>query len=166
MTTSSPGVTGDHTANGRPNYFTSLTPFIAVTGAREALDFYRDIFGAEVIDVTEMNGHVVHAELGFDSGRLQLGEATPDYGLVPQSSTDDACFSFSLYTPDVDALVDRAVSAGATLREPVAYFASGDRYGSIKDPFGVRWTIMTRVEDLSSEDSARLVAEWAAQQEN
>ncbi len=48
----------------------------------------------------------------------------------------------------------------ATLREPVAYFASGDRYGSIRDPFGVRWTIMTRVEDLSDEESEQQVKEW------
>ncbi|GIG35326.1 hypothetical protein Cpa01nite_07070 [Cellulomonas pakistanensis] len=60
--------------------------------------------------------------------------------------------------------VERAVAAGATLREPVATFVSGDRYGSVVDPFGVRWTVMTRVEDLSPEESARRVAAWAAEQ--
>ncbi|HJB62625.1 MAG TPA: VOC family protein, partial [Candidatus Microbacterium pullistercoris] len=60
--------------------------------------------------------------------------------------------------------VRRAVDAGATVREPVATFVSGDRYASIRDPFGVRWSVMTRVEDLSEEESARRVAEWAATQ--
>ena len=57
--------------------------------------------------------------------------------------------------------VERAVAAGAGVREAVTTFVSGDRYGSIRDPFGVRWSIMTRVEDLSPEESSRRVAEWA-----
>ena len=57
-------------------------------------------------------------------------------------------------------------TAGATVREPLTTFVSGDRYASIRDPFGIRWTIMTRVEDLSEEESARRVAEWARQQES
>jgi PhnB protein len=69
-----------------------------------------------------------------------------------------------LYCADADALVERAEQAGATVREPLADFVSGDRYASIRDPFGVRWTVMTRVEDLSEEESARRIAEWAAQQ--
>jgi PhnB protein len=60
--------------------------------------------------------------------------------------------------------VDRAVAAGAVVREPAADFVSGDRFASIRDPFGVRWSIMTRVEDLSPEESSRRVAEWAASQ--
>jgi len=61
-------------------------------------------------------------------------------------------------------VVERAVSAGATLREPLSTFVSGDRYASLIDPFGVRWAIMTRVEDLSAEESRRRVADWAKQQ--
>jgi PhnB protein len=59
-------------------------------------------------------------------------------------------------------VVATAEAAGATVREPVADFVSGDRYASIRDPYGIRWSIMTRVEDLSEEESARRVAEWAA----
>jgi PhnB protein len=67
-----------------------------------------------------------------------------------------------LYVADVDAVVERAVEAGSTVREAPSHFVSGDRYASIRDPFGVRWSIMSRVEDLSDEESARRVAEWAA----
>jgi PhnB protein len=69
-----------------------------------------------------------------------------------------------MYCADVDEVVDRAAQAGATIREPVSEFVSGDRYASIRDPYGVRWSIMSRVEDLSESESARRVAEWAAQQ--
>lgn len=68
-----------------------------------------------------------------------------------------------LYCSDVDAVVEAAVHAGALIREPVATFVSGDRYASLRDPFGVRWSVMTRVEDVSETESSRRVAAWAAQ---
>ena len=155
--------TGDYTANGRPTGYSSLTPFLAVSPAREAMTFYCDVFGATVVGVTEFGDVLAHAELDLGNGRLQLGEPSPDYHLARQSTTDDACYSIALYCPDVDAVVQRAVAAGAVVREPVSDFVSGDRYASIRDPFGVRWSIMTRVQDISDSESGRRVAEWAAQ---
>ena len=158
------GISGAHTTGGIPHGFTSLTPFLAIEGAGQAVAFYRDALGARVVDVTEIDGVVVHAELDFGNGRLQLGEPTPDYGLTPPPAGEAACYSIGLYCPDVDELVARAVQAGATVREGTTTFVSGDRYASITDPFGVRWTIMTRVEDLSEAESARRVTAWAAEQ--
>ncbi|MGJ0204180.1 VOC family protein [Leucobacter sp. gxy201] len=152
---------GAHTTNGMPRGSTSLTPFLAVARAGEAVEFYRDVFGARVVDVTEFGGVVAHAELDFGTGHLQLGEPMPEYHLVPAPEGDDDCYSLALYTPDVDAVVERAVAAGATVREPAAHFVSGDRFASIRDPFGVRWSIMTRVEDLSEEESVARVREWS-----
>lgn len=153
--------TGAHTTNGLPHGSSSLTPFLAIPRAKEAIEFYRDVFGARVVDVTEMGGVVAHAELDFGNGHLQLGEPMPDYHLVPAPEGEDDCYSMGLYRPDVDAVVARAVAAGATVREAPADFVSGDRFASIRDPFGVRWSVMTRVEDLSEEESAARVAEWA-----
>jgi PhnB protein len=160
------GVTGAHTTDGTPRGFTSLTPFIAVVDAAAALDFYTRTFGAALVDRTDMPGPdgtpvVVHATLDLGNGRLQLGEVNPDFHLVAPPAGDDDCYSLGLYVPDVDDVVARAVAAGATVREPVSTFVSGDRYGSIRDPFGVRWSVMTRVEDLSEEQSSARVAEWA-----
>jgi PhnB protein len=153
---------GAHTTNGRPNGVSSITPFIAVADARAAIDFYRDVFGARIIEATEMNGVVAHAELAFENGHLQVGEANAAYHLVPQPAGDDVSASFAIYCPDVDGVVRRALEAGAALREPVTDFVSGDRYGSVRDPFGVRWSIMTRIEDLSEEESSARVRAWAA----
>lgn len=155
---------GTYTDRGVPKGITSLTPFIAIPRAHEAVAFYRDVFGARVVDITEMGGVVVHAVLDLGNGCLQLGEPAPDYHLVPAPAGDDDCYSLGLYCEDADALVARAATAGATIREPLSTFASGDRFASIRDPFGVRWSIMTRVEDLSEDESARRVAEWAAEQ--
>lgn len=156
------GANGAHTTNGRPNSATSLTPFLAIPDAKRAIDFYRDVFGARVIDVTEFDGIVAHADLDFGLGLLQLGEPNPEYHLVRAPEGDDDCYSMGLYVPDVDAVVEKAVTAGATVREAPAPFVSGDRFASIRDPFGVRWSVMTRVEDISDEESSRRVAEWAA----
>ncbi|RKN51124.1 VOC family protein [Micromonospora endolithica] len=164
MTATSRAADGQHTTNGTPHGATSLTPFLAIPDARGAIDFYHKIFGARVVAVTEMGGVVAHADLDFGHGLLQLGEPMPDFGLVAAPEGDRDCYSIGLYCPDVDAVVDRAVAAGAVVREAPSTFASGDRYASIRDPFGVRWSIMTRVEDLSEEESARRVAEWAEQQ--
>lgn len=155
---------GRYTRNGVPSGFTSLTPFLAIPGAAEALSFYREVFGARVVDVTEIGGVVVHADLDFGQGHLQLGEPNPDYRLVPPPEGEDDCYSIGLYCSDADAVVDRAERAGASIREPLTTFVSGDRYASIRDPFGVRWSIMTRVEDISEQESARRVAEWASRQ--
>lgn len=155
---------GEHTTKGTPHGATSLTPFLVITDARGAIDFYRDVFSARVVGVTEMGGVVAHAVLDFGNGTLQLGEPMPDYGLVAAPEGDKDCYSIGLYCPDVDAVVARAEAAGSTIREAPSTFVSGDRFASIRDPFGVRWSVMTRVEDLSEEESARRVAEWAAQQ--
>ncbi|MCQ1947542.1 glyoxalase/bleomycin resistance/extradiol dioxygenase family protein [Arthrobacter sp. zg-Y1116] len=158
------GLTGQHTTGGIPHGVTSLTPFLAVPDARNAIAFYRDVFGARVMDVTEMDGVVVHVDLDFGRGRLQLGEPNPAFGLVLPPEGDNDCYSLGLYCADADQTVSRAVAAGAVIREPLTTFVSGDRFASIRDPFGVRWSVMSRVEDLSEEESARRVAEWAATQ--
>ncbi|KAB1643202.1 VOC family protein [Gulosibacter chungangensis] len=156
---------GQYTDHGTPKSASSLTPFLAIPNAREAIDFYRDVFGARVVDVTEMGGAVVHAVLDFGHGQLQLGEPVPDYRLVAPPAGEDDCYSMGLYVPNVDEVVAAAEAAGAVIREPVMNFVSGDRYASIRDPFGIRWSIMTRIEDISEEESARRVAEWAATQQ-
>lgn len=156
---------GQHTDHGTPKGASSITPFLAIPNARDAIKFYRDVFGARVVDVTEMGGVVLHAVLDFGHGLLQIGDPSPDYRLVAPPAGDDDCYSLGLYVTDVDAVVASAEAAGALIREPTADFVSGDRYASIRDPFGVRWSVMTRIVDISEEESARRVAEWAASQD-
>ncbi|AET62075.1 glyoxalase family protein [Paenibacillus terrae HPL-003] len=160
------GVSGEYTKNGIPNGFTSITPFITVKNPSEAIEFYKSVFNARVKDITESpdeNGNkiIVHAELDFGNGFLQLGAANPTYKLVLPPDEDHACYSLGIYVMNVNQVFENAVARGAKVREPVANFVSGDRFGSILDPCGVRWSIMTRIEDLSEEESSRRVAEWA-----
>lgn len=159
------GMTGKYTKNGIPDGYTSLTPFIVVSQPAEAIAFYETVFGAKAKSVTAIgdddNKMIVHADLDFGSGFLQLGAANPAYRLVPPPGEGNACYSLGVYVPDVDRTLALAEANGATVREPAANFVSGDRYCSILDPFGVRWSVMTRVEDISEEESYRRVAEWS-----
>lgn len=154
---------GNHTTNGTPHGSTSITPHIVVSPAARALEVYASVFGAVVTDVTRMGDVVAHAVLEFASGKITLSDPMPAYDLVAPGP-GGVTYSLGIYVPDVDAVVKCAVAAGARVREPAITFVSGDRFASIVDSFGVRWSIMTRVEDLSPEESAARVARWAEEQ--
>lgn len=159
------GLDGRYVKNGTPVGYTAITPFIVVRNPEAAIAFQEAVFGAKAKNVTEMEvggrRMIVHAELDFGNGYLQLGAANPAYRLVLPPEGGEACYSLGIYVPDVDKAVERALANGATVREPAATFVSGDRYASILDPCGIRWTIMSRVEDLSEEESHRRVEEWS-----
>lgn len=149
----------------RPAGYTTLTPFLCVAGAAKAIDFYRDVFGATVVSRMDApDGTVAHAELQFQQGRLQLGDPVAGYGLAPHDGAAPATHSLAIYVPDCDAVVAAAEKAGATVREQPSTFVTGDRFGSILDPFGVRWSVMTRVENVSDAEAEMRVKEWMASQ--
>lgn len=149
-----------------PQGYTSLTPFICVDGAAEAITFYQNVFGAIVIERMDgPDGTVAHAELDFGNGRLQLGDPQEAFQIAAPEPGLAATHSIVLYCPDVDDVVARAEQAGATIREPAQTFVTGDRFASVLDPFGQRWTVMTRVEDLTPQERERRVAEWAVSAE-
>ena len=157
---------GSYTTDGIPNGSTSITPHIVVRNAAAALDFYRDVFGARVVDVTRFpdGDAIAHAVLDFGHGMITLSDPMEEVGLVALDDPERRPFTLAIYVQDCDAVTDAAASAGATVREQPATFVTGDRFSSILDPFGVRWAVMTRVEDLSAEESASRVAAWAKQQ--
>lgn len=151
------------TVTALPPGYTSLTPFICVAPASAALDFYTAVFGATLVEKMDgPAGSIAHAELDFGNGRLQLSDPSGAFGITAPDPADDVVtHSVALYCADVDAVVARAKSAGARVREAPQDFATGDRFASIADPFGVRWTIMTRIEHLSPEERARRLGDWA-----
>ena len=153
--------------DGRPDGYTTLTPFLVCSPAAEAIRFYADVFGATVVQRMDgPDGTVVHAELDLGLGRLQLGDPNDAYGLVAPSgqAEDRVSSSTCVYVADVDAVFARAVERGATVREEPATFVTGDRFASVLDPFGHRWAIMTRVEDVADDVAEQRLAEWAAGQ--
>ena len=152
--------------NGKPEGYTTLTPFLVCSPATEAIGFYEEVFGASLVSRMDgPNDTVMHAELDLGDGRLQLSDSNEQYGLVvPDRSGDLVSGSICIYVPDVDAVFAKAVERGATVREKPDTFVTGDRFASIYDPFGHRWAVMTKVEDVSPEEAERRLAEWGAQQ--
>jgi PhnB protein len=147
-----------------PAGYTSLTPFLVVDGAAEAIDFYTSVFGATLVEKMEAaGGSIAHAELDFGNGRLQLSDPNPEYKLEAVERRESVTHSMVLYCPDADAVVTRAEQSGATIREPLQTFVTGDRFASIVDPFGQRWAVMTRVEEVDADERDRRLADWAAQ---
>jgi uncharacterized glyoxalase superfamily protein PhnB len=123
-----------------------------------------EVFGAKLIERMDgQNGIVMHAELDFGNGRLQVSDPQEAYQLAAPKPGESATHSVALYCPDVDDVVARAENAGATIREPAQTFVTGDRFASILDPFGQRWAVMTRVEDVSADERDRRLAEWSGQ---
>jgi PhnB protein len=152
--------------DGRPAGYTTLTPFLVCSPAGEAIRFYEEVFGATPVSRMDGPGDtVLHAELDLGVGRLQVSDPNEQYDLVaPDRSGNAVSGSVCIYVPDVDAVFARAVERGATVREKPDTFVTGDRFASIYDPFGHRWAVMTRVEDVSPEEAERRLAAWGAQQ--
>ncbi|HXN27326.1 MAG TPA: VOC family protein [Candidatus Acidoferrales bacterium] len=117
--------------------FRTLTPYLLVPGAANLIDFYREAFGAEeIFRVARPGSHLVmHAEVRIAGSMLELADATAEF--KPRASSN------ILYVPDVDAVFQRAVQAGATSLAAPAARPWGDRDGAVKDPGGNTWYITT-----------------------
>ncbi len=148
-----------------PEGYTSLSPLVVVSPASEAVDFYCAVLGARV--VTRMDGpdgSVWHCELDLGHGRMTVMDPNPQFHAVASDpGSDDARFSIAVYVPDVDAALAVARERGARVREEAADFAvTGDRYASVQDPYGVRWTLMTRVEQRTDAEVQQGLDAWRA----
>jgi PhnB protein len=151
--------------NGVPAGYTTITPFLVVDGAARAIEFYATAFGATEVSRNDgPDGTIAHCELDFGTGRLQLSDPIPAMGLVPPDGTGQVNHSYVLYCADVDATFAAAVAAGGSAVEKPSTFVTGDRFGAVMDPFGHRWAILTRVEDVPPEEAQRRVDEWLASQ--
>jgi PhnB protein len=136
-----------------PGYHT-VTPYLTVKGAAQAIEFYKRAFGAQ--EVERMPGpdgkSVMHAELKIGDSIVMLSDEFPQMGTrSPQTLGGSSGYLF-LYVSDVDAAFKRAVDAGAKATMPPADMFWGDRFAKVSDPFGHEWGMATHKEDLSPEE--------------
>ncbi len=147
-----------------PEGFHTVTPFMTVKNCGQAIEFYKNAFGAEeLFRMTSPDGKVAHAEIKVGDSIIMLGDEFPMPGAnkSPQTvgaSTGGIC----LYVPDVDASYDRAVKAGAKPFMPVTDMFWGDRYGNLHDPYGHIWAIATHKEDLTPQQIEERAKEFYA----
>ncbi len=130
----------------------TLTPHILAHDASAAIDFYKHVFGAtERMLMVQPDGKVGHAELQIGDSVVMLADEFPDMGFVGPKTIGGSGSSLHVYVEDADAVFNKAVAAGATVRKPMQDQFYGDRSGSVEDPFGHVWTIATHVEDVTPE---------------
>jgi len=135
-----------------PDGFHTITPHLTVRDAKRAIEFYQKAFGAEVLGVAPGPGDkVMHASLKIGDSILMLNDEFPEFGGQLASATGSSV-ALHVYLDDVDTAVQRAVSAGATVKMPVMDQFWGDRYGVVIDPFGHRWSLATHTRDMSPEE--------------
>jgi PhnB protein len=142
-----------------PEGYHTVTPYLIFTGASDAITFYKNALGAEeVMRIGGPGGKVGHAEIRIGDSRIMLADERPELQALSPKTIGGSPVSIHLYVEDVDAAVERAVKAGAKLIRPVADQFYGDRTGEVEDPYGYRWFIATRKEDLTVEEIRRRAA--------
>ena len=136
-----------------PDGYHTLTPYLIVKGAAQAMEFYKKAFGAtELMRMPGPGGCIMHAEMQIGNSRFMLADEMPQMGAVSPQSLGGSPVGFMFYVIDVDAQAKIALAAGAKVERPVQDQFYGDRSGTFLDPFGHKWTIGTHKEDLSPQE--------------
>lgn len=130
--------------------------YLCVRDSARAIAFYTEAFGAkETLRLTEPGGRVGHAELDFDGTTVMVSDEFPEIGVSAPIHGAPTSVSVHLHVDNADAVIDRAVAAGATLTMAPKDQFYGERSGAVRDPFGHRWLIGHHIEDVSGEEMQR-----------
>ena len=142
-----------------PDEYHTVTPYLIINGAAQAIEFYKRAFGAaELVRMPDPKGRIAHAEIKIGDSMIMLADEHHEMGYRGPRTLGGTSVSILLYVPDVDTVFDRALKAGAKSQRPVADQFYGDRMGTLEDPFGHVWTIGTHIEDVSAEEMKRRMA--------
>jgi len=147
-----------------PDGVRTATPTLMLKNAREAIEWYKKAFGAQVKTIAEgpTPGSTIHAEIRIGDSAIFLVDDMPMSPTKSPSLLGGATGSITLYFQDCDAVYNQAVKAGAEVLMPMADMFWGDRYGSIKDPFGCVWSIATHKEDFTREEMEQRTRDFFA----
>lgn len=144
-----------------PDGFHSITPYLTVKGGAAAIDFYKRAFGAqERFRLGGADGLIGHAEIVIGNSIVMLADEIPVCGNQSPQSLNGTPVAMLLYVEDVDAAFKRATDAGAIVKQPLENKFYGERAGSVADPFGHLWTLMTHIEDVSVQEVEKRMAEF------
>jgi PhnB protein len=134
----------------------SISPILVLRNASQAIKFYQQAFGAEVIErMDRPDGKVMHAAMKIGNSIIMMGEECaphPGHKRDCVRSPQDlkgSTINLYLYVENADAIIKRAIKAGGKVIMPVADMFWGDRAGMLRDPFGHFWTVATHKEDLN-----------------
>ena len=136
-----------------PESYHSVTPYLSISGAADALEFYKQAFSAtEIFRLDAPNGEIGHADIMIGDSHVMLADQCEESPIPSPQSLSGSSVGLHIYVEDVDALFAQAINAGAKQVKPVADQFYGDRMGTLEDPFGHIWFLATHKEDLTPED--------------
>jgi len=139
-----------------PTPLPPIAPYLAVHDAAAAITFYGKAFGAvEVGRLSLPDGRIAHAEMLIGGATVMLADEMPEYGFLSPQTIGGAPLKLHHYCSDVDAVIERAIAAGAKLTRPIQDEFYGNREGQVADPFGYTWIVSTHKEDLTWEEVHR-----------
>jgi len=142
-----------------PDGYHSVTPYLIVKGAADAIAFYKRAFNAsEHMRLAGPDGKIAHAEVQIGDSRIMLADEHPQMNALAPQSPGSSGVGICLYVEDVDTIVGQASSAGAKIQRPLQDQFYGDRSATLEDPFGHVWTVATHIEDVSPEEIDRRAA--------
>lgn len=148
-----------------PKGYEGATPYLIITGAANALEFYKKAFGAtEIMRIPAPGGKLGHAEIKIGNAIIMLADEFPEMNHKSPQSLGGTPVSIMIYVEDVDAFVKRAIAAGAKVREAVENKFYGDRSATLEDPFGHQWHFATHVEDVPPEEMPKRAEAFMKQQ--
>ena len=155
------------TVSAIPKGFSSVTPYLIIEGAQQAICFYRDAFNAQlVMQMPLPEGGIAHAEIIIADSHIMISDSCPDESFKSPNALGGTPVSLMLYVEDVDSVFKKAIELGATEVRPVHDQFYGDRAGTIQDPFGHIWTIGTHKEDLSEQEINQRMADLMSKEQD
>jgi PhnB protein len=146
-----------------PERLHTITPRLVFAGqAAEALQFYAEAFGAEILDepFADPDGNVVHSEIRIGDSVVFVTDEGDGNGVAPASVGGSVTALMALNVPDVDRAWERAVGSGCEVVYPLADQFYGDRGGRVRDPFGHQWMLSTHIEDVDRDEVGRRMQAW------
>lgn len=142
-----------------PDNYPRVSVYLCVDGAADAIKFYEQVLGGkERLRIPAPGGKIGHAEIAIGDSVVMLADEYPDIDFRGPKALGGTPVMVSVYVEDVDSVFDRAVKAGAKALRAVENQFHGDRLGQFEDPFGHRWSVASRIEEVSPEEMAKRAA--------
>ena len=136
-----------------PEGFNSVSCYLIVKDAEKALEFYQKAFGGKQGAVMRMpDGSIMHAEVCIGNSTVMLTSENPQWNMKSAETLGASPVSMHIYTENADAAFQQAMDAGCEVEQPLMDAFWGDRYGKLRDPFGISWGIATHTEDLNEQE--------------
>jgi len=146
-----------------PQGYSTITPSLTFSDAAKAIEFYKKALGATLRGRHDgPDKKILHAELQIGTSIIMLNDEV--MGLRSAHGLGGSPVAFYVYVEDADAAFQKATAAGGKQIGPVTEMFWGDRVGQFEDPFGYRWSIATRVKDMSPEEMQKAGDEWMKKQ--